>query len=93
MLGLVSGYIATDTSGTGVTLVLIPDVMEIVDARLPTAWGSLMLAKLYRDLHQIVYQGGSWKGRSIGFPTLQVWAWEHIAVLRQVRHRTNMWRS
>ena len=59
MLRLVLGYISLDTGGTGVTLALIPVVMGIVDVRLPAAWGSLMLAKVYKDLYQIVYQGGS----------------------------------
>ena len=70
VLGLVSGYIAPDTGVIGVTLALIPVVMDIVDAGLPATWGSLMLAELYRDLHKIVYQGGGQQGRSIGFPTL-----------------------
>ena len=70
VLGLVLGYIAPDTGETGVTLALIPVVMDIVDAGLSAAWGSLMLVELYRDLHQIVYQGGGRHGRSIGFLTL-----------------------
>ena len=50
-LGLVFGYIAQNTGGTGVTLELILVVMQIVDAGLPATWGSLMLVELYRDLH------------------------------------------
>ena len=88
VLGLVFGYITLDTRGKGVTLALFLVVMCIVDAGVPVTWGSLMLAKLYRDLHQIVYQGGSRQGRSIGFLTLlQVWAWEHIVVLRMLGRR------
>ena len=83
MLGLVLRYIALDIGGTRVMLAMIPIVMQIVDMRLLATWCSLMLEKLCQDLHQIVYQGGGWKGRRIGFLTLfQVWAWEHIAVLR-----------
>lgn len=70
VLGLVSEYLAPDIGGTCVTLSLILVVMAAVDARVPAAWGSLMLAKLYRDLHQIVYQGARHQGRSIGFATL-----------------------
>ena len=49
--GLVSGYIAPNIGGTGVILALVPVIMCIVDAGVPTTWGSLMLAELYRDLH------------------------------------------
>ena len=70
VLGLVLGYISLDIGETGVTLALIPFMIDIVDARILVAWGALMLVKLYRDLHQIVYQGGGQQGRGIGFPTL-----------------------
>ena len=51
VLGLISGYISHNIGGTGVTLALIPIVMQIVDVGLSAAWGSLMLVELYRDLH------------------------------------------
>lgn len=51
-------------------LALIPIVMDIVDAGVLTAWGSLMLAELYKDLHQIIYQGIGHQGRSVGFLTV-----------------------
>lgn len=75
VLRLVSGYLALDIGGTSVTLSLIPVVMAAVDAGIPTAWGSLMLVELYRDLHQIIYQGARHQARSMGFTTLLlVWA-------------------
>lgn len=51
VLGLVSGYLAPDAGGTSVTLSLILVVIVAVDAGVPAARGSLMLAELYRDLH------------------------------------------
>lgn len=79
---LVSGYIAPDIGGRSVTLALILGIVQIVDVGGPTAWGTLMLAKMYQDLHQIVYHRVGTMGRGFGFaPLLQVWAWEHIAVL------------
>ena len=47
VLKLVSGYISPNIGGIGVTLALIPVVMQIVNVGRPKAWGSLMLVELY----------------------------------------------
>lgn len=49
------------------------------------AWGSCMLAHLYRDLHQVVYLG--YTSLSVEVTLLQVWAWEHIPVVRPLLDR------
>lgn len=49
------------------------------------AWGSCMLAHLYRELHQVVYLG--YTILSVGVTLLQVWAWEHIPIARPLVDR------
>lgn len=44
------------------------------------AWGSCMLAHLYRELHQVVYLG--YTSLSTRVTLLQVWAWDYIPVSR-----------
>lgn len=49
------------------------------------AWGSCMLAHLYRELHQVVYLG--YMSLLAGVTLLQVWAWEHISAARPLVDR------
>jgi hypothetical protein len=49
------------------------------------AWGSCLLAHLYRELHLFVYRGSSSLAADVTL--LQIWAWEHIAVARPLTHR------
>lgn len=43
------------------------------------AWGTCILAHLYDELHHIVYGRG--QSFAVGCSLLQIWAWEHFAVL------------
>ncbi|XP_057861147.2 protein MAINTENANCE OF MERISTEMS-like [Cryptomeria japonica] len=49
------------------------------------AWGSAMLAHLFRSLHEVVYLG--YGSLSAGVTLLQVWCWEHIPVARPLTDR------
>lgn len=49
------------------------------------AWGVCILAHLYHDLHQVVYDGAA--SLSSGVTLLQVWCWDHIAISRPVHDR------
>lgn len=42
------------------------------------AWGPVLLASLYKYLHEYVYLDG--RALVAGITLLHVWAWEHIAV-------------
>lgn len=45
------------------------------------AWGPVLLASLYRDLHEYMYMDD--RALEAGVTLPHVWAWEHIVVLRQ----------
>lgn len=49
------------------------------DRAIRFAWGSMLLASLYKDLHEYVYMDGRALGPSVTL--LHIWAWEHIVVL------------
>lgn len=49
------------------------------------AWGPCVLAMLYFQLHQIVYQRV--QTLSCGVTLLQVWAFEHIAICQPIAER------
>lgn len=52
---LVSGHILPNHVGRLIILGMIPMVIEAIDNGQPMAWGTLVLEKLYRELHDIVY--------------------------------------
>lgn len=44
------------------------------------SWGLVLLASMYKDLHEYIYLDD--KALRASVKLLHVWAWEHIAVLR-----------
>ncbi|XP_059064368.1 protein MAINTENANCE OF MERISTEMS-like [Cryptomeria japonica] len=55
---LVNGYIIPDRGERFIVLGMIPVVVEAVHSDRPMAWGTLVLTKLYRELHEIIYHPG-----------------------------------
>ena len=49
------------------------------------SWGPCMLEMLYYYLHQVAYRGGL--SFNIGGTLLQIWAYEHIVVLKPLIER------
>ena len=55
-------------------------MFDLVSQPRRMAWGPAILVEMYHELHEIVYHGsGSW---ACGVVLAQIWAWEHIAVIR-----------
>ena len=55
-------------------------VFDLIAQPRRMAWGPAILAEMYHELHEIVYHGGgSW---ACGAVLAQIWAWEHIVVIR-----------
>lgn len=52
------------------------------------AWGSCMLAHFYKYLHQVVYLG--YNSLLAEVTLLQVWAWEHIPIVRPLADRDRL---
>lgn len=46
------------------------------------AWGQCLLAHMFFEMHEVVYHDS--KSFAAGALVLQIWAWEHILVLRPV---------
>ncbi len=54
-------------------------VYDLISQPRKMAWGPTILAKMYHELHEIVYhEGGSW---ACGVVLAQIWAWEHITMI------------
>lgn len=63
---LVSSYILLNYGGRSIVLGMIPMVIDTIDIGCPIAWGRLVLAELYKELHNIMYH----PGQRFGYITL-----------------------
>lgn len=80
LAGFIGGFLCPDKRSKGLSLGWGQVLEGMMVHRMRYAWGMCMLVQLYHDLHWIVYLGGS--SLSAGATLLQVWAWEHIAIMR-----------
>ncbi|XP_059063972.1 serine/threonine-protein phosphatase 7 long form homolog isoform X1 [Cryptomeria japonica] len=80
LTGFVGGLLCLDRRSKGLAVGWGLVLEDMVTQGRQFAWGSCMLAHLYKDLHQVVYLG--YNILLAGVTLLQVWAWEHIPVVR-----------
>lgn len=81
----IGGFLCPDHRSKGLAVGWGLILEDMVTRGCRFAWGSAMLAHLYRDLHQVVYL--VYSSLSIGVTLLQVWAWEHIPIARPLADR------
>ncbi|XP_059065566.1 protein MAIN-LIKE 1-like [Cryptomeria japonica] len=88
LAGFIGGFLCPDrrSKGFSVGWGLVLEEMVTQDRRF--AWGSTMLAHLYRGLHEVVYLG--YGSLSAGMTLLQVWCWEHIPAARPLADRDRL---
>ena len=80
LCSLVAQALVTDRGQKGFPLGWGRLVYDLIARPRRMAWGPAILAEMYHELHEIVYhEGGSW---ACGAVLAQIWAWEHIAVIR-----------
>lgn len=82
LAGLISGILLPDQNGRFLHMRMVEAIRHIIEGREgQSAWGTCMLAQLYRDMHVICYR----RQLSVtNITLLQVWAWEHICVTRPI---------
>lgn len=85
LAGFIGGFLCPNRSSKGLAIGWGLVLEDMVTQGRRFAWGSAMLAHLYRDLHQVVYLGYS--NLSARVTLLQVWAWEHILTARPLADR------
>lgn len=85
LVGFVGGFLCPNRRSKGLSVGWGVVLEMMITKGTWYAWGSCMLAHLYRELHQVVYQRAT--SLSVGITLLQVWAWEHIAVTRPLEDK------
>lgn len=85
LVGLICGFLCPDRRSKGLLVGWGSVLEDMVTQRHQFAWGSAILAHLYKDLHEVVYL--SYESLSAGVTLLQVWAWEHIPIARPLVDR------
>lgn len=85
LAGFIGGFLCPDRRLKGFSVGWGLVLEDMVTQGHRFAWGSAMLAHLYRDLHEGVYLG--YGSLSAGVMLLQVWCWEHILIARPLADR------
>ncbi|XP_059074222.1 protein MAIN-LIKE 2-like isoform X1 [Cryptomeria japonica] len=85
LAGFIGGFLCPDRRSKGFSMGWGLVLEDMVTQGRRFAWGSAMLAHLYRDLHEVVYLG--YGSLSAGVTLLQVWCWEHIPAARPLADR------
>lgn len=78
LAGFIGGFLCPDWRSKGLAMGWGLVLEDMVTQGCNFAWGSCMLAHLYRELHQVVYL--RYMSLSVGVTLLQVWAQEYIPV-------------
>lgn len=79
LAGFIGGVLCPDHRSKGFAVRWGHVLERMVMQGTQYAWGSCMLVHLYDELHHIVYGRG--QSFAIGCSLLQIWAWEHFAIM------------